>query len=82
MEEFSTLYQTSCDRVCEAHSIPMIFFDEAHLAEVMFRNVDESWWHENGIAALFMFTCRTYKFGPSGWGMERSYSSLQRYLYL
>lgn len=36
------LYLTSCDRVCEAHSVPMAFFYEAHLAEVMFRNVDES----------------------------------------
>lgn len=42
MGEFSTLYQTSCDRVCEAHSIPMNFFNEAHLAEIKFRNLDES----------------------------------------
>lgn len=32
--------------------------------------------HKNGIGAFFMFTCRAYKFGPPGQGMERSYRPL------
>lgn len=39
--EFSMFYQSSFGRVCEAHYIPMIFY-EARLAEVMFKNIDES----------------------------------------
>lgn len=49
------LYQTSCDRVCEAHTLN--FFYEVHPAAVMFRSIDESILTSGKKMEKVLFTC-------------------------